>query len=192
MSLVEHAQRELRAIGCEEPERTTLLATVAAFSVGGWSGGSAGWGIATLERLLRFEPLTDLTCHPDEWNHICDERTSGEELWQSSRKSEAFSRDGGLTYYLLSERFDNDDTSTPMHTSKPVCLAEVILPSDTLDGDEPTAFATQVCGADAPVHALTLTAVAPDGTETLVGRKPLCDAHYEALRQEQQQPPPGG
>lgn len=103
MSLVEHAERELAAINCDEPERSTLIKAVAAFAEGGWSGGSAGWGISVLTALLQFKNLGPLTDDEHEWMSVAEE-SNGQAIWQSRRNPEAFSLDGGKTYYLLSER----------------------------------------------------------------------------------------
>ena len=64
----------------------------------GHSGGSAPTVIAAFTKLANFEPLTALTDDPDEWQEVADG------LWQSCRQAEAFSRDGGLTYHLNSDR----------------------------------------------------------------------------------------
>ena len=44
-----------------------------------------------------FEPLGPLTDDPDEWVEVADG------LWQSRRKSSAFSCDGGKTYHVNGE-----------------------------------------------------------------------------------------
>ena len=50
-------------------------------------------------------PLTD---DPYEWQyHGEDLWGSKEGIWQNKRNSEAFSNDGGQTYYLLSENDPN-------------------------------------------------------------------------------------
>jgi hypothetical protein len=133
MSLVEHAERELAAIGCAEPERSALIKAVAAFAEGGWSGGGAPWGISVLTALLQFKNLGPLTDDPDEWMSVAEE-SNGQAIWQSRRNPEAFSIDAGKTYYLLSEReayqgtigtytgpeadgIVQSDDVTPIHTS---------------------------------------------------------------------------
>lgn len=102
-NLVEHAKRELDAINCDEPERSTIIKAVEAFAEGGWSGSSAAWGIETLRALLQFKNLGPLTSDPKEWMDVSD-MTNGHAISQSRRNPEAFSLDGGKTYYLLSER----------------------------------------------------------------------------------------
>ncbi len=105
MSLVDHARRELELCGQfdEDPAYAqSLVAAVAAFASYGHSGGSAGCGIDQLTTLLRFEPLSPLTSDPAEWVGVGEQ--DGKPLFQSARRSEAFSVDGGRTYYLLSDR----------------------------------------------------------------------------------------
>lgn len=117
-NLVEHAKRELGIIG-EEPEIVQMYVNVVeAFAAFGHSGGSASVAIPTINALLQFKNLSPLTDDPEEWNHVSEE-VWGEDggIWQSSRNSEAFSRDGGKTYYLLSESVNNNNPDPIMHES---------------------------------------------------------------------------
>lgn len=105
-NLVEHARRELELIG-EDPEVISgLLNVVQAFADMGHSGGSASIAIPMINQLLQFKPLSPLTDDPEDWFYHGEE-IWGEPggIWQNRRNSEAFSKDGGKTYYLLS---DND------------------------------------------------------------------------------------
>lgn len=97
MSLVEHAKRELDLLENDEDFNQSILKAVAAFAEYGHSGGSASYAIPLLNDLLQFKPLSPLTDDPKEWNEV------GTDVWQSCRNPEAFSTDGGATYYLLSE-----------------------------------------------------------------------------------------
>lgn len=105
-NLVNHATRELALMGMtvdSEDEMNAAMARavlgiVEKFATQGHSGMSAGYALGTLERLLAFKPLTPLTDNPEEWTEVA------EGLWQSVRDSEAFSKDGGKTYTLNSER----------------------------------------------------------------------------------------
>lgn len=116
-NLVHHARRELELIG-EDPETVDgLLKVVEAFAAMGHSGGSAWAALGQLERLLRYEPLSPLTDDPGEWMHIAEEIAGEPSLWQSRRNPEAFSHDGGKTYYLLSEREAAGDGVAPLHTA---------------------------------------------------------------------------
>jgi hypothetical protein len=97
-NLVDHATRELELVGEDEIIVKGYLAMIQIFADMGHSGYSGAYFIQVLTRLLNFENLKPLTANPKEWNKV------GEDLWQSSRNGEAFSNDGGLTYWLLSER----------------------------------------------------------------------------------------
>lgn len=103
-NLVSHARTELVMLG-EKPEIISwYLNVVEAFASYGHSGGSASVVIPTLNELLQFKNLTPLTDNPDEWEHH-DAATWGAPggIWQNMRNSQAFSRDAGKTYYLLSD-----------------------------------------------------------------------------------------
>lgn len=111
-NLVAHAKRELELVG-EEPEIIDgYLKVIQAFADMGHSGGSASVAIPVINELLQFNNLTPLTDDPSEWNNVSD--ISGEEMWQNRRNSEAFSTDGGKTYYLLSEG-GNAKNPRPLH-----------------------------------------------------------------------------
>lgn len=104
MSLVEHARRELELLGEDEWMKEGMLKTIAAFAEMGHSGGSASIAIPMLNDLLQHKNLTPLTNDPAEWIDQSSLTADGNHLWQSNRNYEAFSLDGGKTYYLLSER----------------------------------------------------------------------------------------
>jgi len=101
MTLVEHARRELELAGVEDDVRPSIIAAVEAFASYGHSGGSASVCIPMLNELLQFKNISPLTNSPDEWMDVATE--SQPPIWQNNRCSEAFSNDGGKTYYLLSE-----------------------------------------------------------------------------------------
>ena len=121
-TLVEHARRELSLIGQteEDPEFTkSIIKAVEGFTSYGHSGGSAPIGIGMLTELLQFKNLSPLTDNPDEWmQHGEDVWPEPGGIWQNKRNSEAFSKDGGKTYYLLSEG-GREDHPEPIHYSKP-------------------------------------------------------------------------
>jgi hypothetical protein len=103
-NLVRHARRELALLGNGPEINDHVTEMVAIFSAAGHSGFSAMYTIGLLERLLRFENLTDLTNNPDEWFHHDYEHSGWKNgIWQNTRNGEAFSFDGGNTYYLVSE-----------------------------------------------------------------------------------------
>ena len=74
-----------------------VMDLVAVFVEQGHSGGSASLVADAFHRLVMFQPLGPLTDDPDEWMEVTDG------LWQSRRKPEAFSRDGGKTYHVNGE-----------------------------------------------------------------------------------------
>lgn len=103
-NLVDHARRELEAIGEEEAVIKDYLKVIQAFADQGHSGGSASVFVPNINQLLQFKNLGPLTTDPREWFYHGRDRWDGENgIWQNTRNSEAFSNDGGKTYYLLSE-----------------------------------------------------------------------------------------
>lgn len=102
--LVAHARRELTLRGDDQRMIDCLTETVRAFASYGHSGGSASVAIPTLNHLLQFKNLTDLTDDPSEWMVVArDEETGKVVLWQSRRNAEAFSKDGGKTYSFVQQ-----------------------------------------------------------------------------------------
>jgi hypothetical protein len=118
-NLVAHARRELRILG-EDPDTIRgLCKVVQAFADMGHSGGSAHFASLYLDKLLRYQPLSELTDDPAEWIDRHAEGLTTSPLWQSKRNPEAFSTDAGKTYYLLSEQeAAGDMATTPLHRSK--------------------------------------------------------------------------
>lgn len=100
--LVQHAIRELALVDNDKAFNDCIINAVREFAKYGHSGGSAGVAIHILNDLLQFQNLSPLTDDPDEWMLI-EEAIAGPNCWQSRRNPEAFSNDGGKTYYLLSE-----------------------------------------------------------------------------------------
>jgi hypothetical protein len=116
-NLVAHARRELEAIG-EDPEVIDwYVRVIKEYASFGHSGGSHFAVLPVLIKLLSQENLGPLTDDPEEWYHH-DADTWGADggVWQNKRNGEAFSNDGGKTYYLLSEG-GNDKNREPLHTS---------------------------------------------------------------------------
>ena len=107
-NLVDHAKRELDILaskgGHDEELNRIIVECIEKFSEYGHSGGSASWAIPVLNELLQFKNLTPLTDNPDEWMQVGTGGLlyRGYDVWQNRRNSEAFSHDGGDTYYLLS------------------------------------------------------------------------------------------
>ena len=115
-NLVEHARTELSLIG-EEPETIRgYLNVIQAFADMGHSGGSASVAIPVIHELLQFKNLRPLTDSPDEWMDVSGVSGDGA-MWQNRRNSEAFSDDGGRTYWLLSEG-GHSGNRAPRHDSE--------------------------------------------------------------------------
>jgi len=118
-NLIEHARRELALVETgpdgDRALADSILKAVEGFdSYSGHSGGSASVATEWLNRLLQFKNLSPLTNDPNEWMNVCEQ--SGYEMWQSNRCPEAFSHDGGNTYWLLSEGAHSGNRQ-PIHTS---------------------------------------------------------------------------
>lgn len=117
-NLVQHAERELTLLGEDQETIDGYKKVIQAFADMGHSGGSAAIAIPVINELLQFNNITPLTDNPDEWQYISEDvwGSSGG-IWQNRRSGEAFSNDGGKTYYLLSEG-GNDKNRKPLHESK--------------------------------------------------------------------------
>lgn len=117
-NLVAHARRELCLIG-EDPDIISgLCKVVQAFADMGHSGSSAFFASQYVDKLLRYQPLSELTDNPAEWIDRHAEGLTSTPLWQSVRNPEAFSTDGGRTYTLLSEQqAAGNIATTPLHRS---------------------------------------------------------------------------
>ena len=121
-NLVDHARRELELIGEEQETIDWFCRVIEEFSSYGHSGGSVSICIPMLQELLWFKNLTPLTDNPDEWLDVTGYNPDGPHMWQNRRNSEAFSDDGGKTYYLLSEKVNRSWKNfwlkvTPIHHS---------------------------------------------------------------------------
>ena len=116
-NLVKHARRELILLGEDAETINGYLKVVQAFADIGHSGGSASVAIPTINALLQYKNLKPLTDDIHEWNHVGDATPESPNIWQNTRNSEAFSNDGGKTYYLLSEC--NRRRPKKMHDSVP-------------------------------------------------------------------------
>ena len=120
--LVAHARRELELIGEEDETVQGYLRVIQAFADMGHSGGSAAVAVPVINELLQFHNLSPLTDNADEWIEHSSEKWDGVNgVWQSVRRSEAFSEDGGKTYELLPEIeiAKREGKDIPRHTSKP-------------------------------------------------------------------------
>lgn len=112
---VQHARREMSLAGMldakegeNELDRAyqdfvneSVLELLKTFSNQNHSGFSAVLVLQLFDKLVRWRTLTPLTDLPEEWAPIEPSEPGG--TLQNTRNSEAFSEDGGKTYYLLSE-----------------------------------------------------------------------------------------
>lgn len=115
--LVKHARRELILLGEDKETIDGYLKVIQAFADMGHSGGSASVAIPTITTLLQYKNLKPLTDDIHEWEHVGDATPEHPNVWQNIRNGEAFSHDGGKTYYLLSEC--NRRRPKKMHESVP-------------------------------------------------------------------------
>jgi hypothetical protein len=106
-NLVRHAREELTRAGLFDADSDydgmlgrAVLELVEKFAAQGHSGASAYMVIDLTQRLVSFEPLTPLTSDPQEWQHIAESMVGQPDLWQSRRRPDAFSNDGGKTYKI--------------------------------------------------------------------------------------------
>lgn len=141
-NLVDHARRELAAIN-EDPEHAAgIVKVIQAFADMGCSGGQAHVAIEQISELLEFHNLSPLTDDPDEWYFHGPEMSPPDGLWQNKRRGEAFSHDGGKTYYLISEGGTEAswlDGTAKIHESRPntepkFIQAELALQEGANDG----------------------------------------------------------
>ncbi len=108
MSLREHAEREVKLAGLLDEDSDyngmlgeSVIELADVFGKQGHSGFSAQLTLQIFNEVAQFKNLTPLSDDPEEWNEV------GPETWQNKRNSEAFSNDGGKTWYLLSELTQN-------------------------------------------------------------------------------------
>lgn len=131
--LVAHARRELERIGEEDYVIDWYLSVVRAFTGFGHSGGSASVMLSVLERLLRYEPLTELTDDPVEW--IDRSEMSGMPWWQNARDSRAMSHDGGRTYWMTHEAdAAGGSDAAPVHQSALHTAGRPVMASSGISG----------------------------------------------------------
>ena len=120
MTLVEHAERELKAAGMYDDDcdygpgsiANHVMELIKVLDSGEHSGGSHWLTMELFNKLGNFQALTPLTDNPDEWMDMI-EYQPGHPCWQNKRQSTCFSDDGGKTYTILNE------TPQVIHTSEP-------------------------------------------------------------------------
>lgn len=97
MSMIEYAKRELERIGkdkygMQDMINKGILQIVEIFSEQGHSGFSASCTLNTLERLLRYKPITPLIGEAGEWDDV------GNGMQQNKRCSSVFKHADGTCY----------------------------------------------------------------------------------------------
>jgi len=104
MGLVDHARNEIELIETDQEFIEMIVKVVEAFCTYGHSGGSASVAIPIINELLLGRTLSPLTNDQKEWVYYTEDMFGVDGgVWQNCRNCEAFSNDGGKTYYLLSE-----------------------------------------------------------------------------------------
>jgi hypothetical protein len=102
--LVEHARRELERAQMDPKVKEDYLKILRLVSRINRSGIPPVFNITTLFRLLHRQNLTPLTDAPEEWMLVRPDIWEIEQ-WQNCRNDDAWSYDGGKTYWLMSESF---------------------------------------------------------------------------------------
>lgn len=112
-----HAEHELELLMASTPEDARemqqamhdgLLRMVDTFCEEGHSGSSAGYALALLQKLLRFEPIAPLTGADDEW-HDVSAASGGRAMWQNKRCSRVFKSDDGRAYDIEAVIFRDEN-----------------------------------------------------------------------------------
>lgn len=83
------------------------------------------FAVPYLYRLMSAKPLSPLVDDPQEWERV------GDGLWRSTRDPEAFSKDGGKTYFLSSDADMMDPEPPPVYPS--AAKDSIVLPETYRD-----------------------------------------------------------
>lgn len=111
-TIVKHARVELNMFPNEDADfKESIVAAVKGFaSYRGHSGSSADIAVHMISALLAGRNLLPLTDNEDEWlYHPKEKYGSEEDVWQNKRNSAAISYDGGMTYFLVTEKKEEVD-----------------------------------------------------------------------------------
>lgn len=127
--LVDFAQRELELAGLFSKDSDydgmlgrSVMKLVRAFAGQGHSGFSAMLALDLFKKLAGYKPLTALTDDPTEWMQVdgpdasepyAEDHADRPRLWQSRRRPDAFSLDGGRTYYCLDDPENWEEYTDP-------------------------------------------------------------------------------
>src|ERR1700733_16312135 len=112
MTLVEHAERELRDAGLFDPDSNyggmlgeAVMELVKVFAAQGHSGGSAHVTISLFHRVASYKLLGPMKNPMVSGEYIDHSDThGGNPVYQSTRLSSVFSEDGGRTWYDIDRR----------------------------------------------------------------------------------------
>lgn len=92
--LIIHARREMTLAGTDDATASAYLQAIQGFLNLALPNETA---IPEITKLLNTENLTPLTNDPSEWEH-------DDVFWWSTRNMNAYSRDGGKTYFILGDQ----------------------------------------------------------------------------------------
>lgn len=114
-NLVKHAEKELKLAGLFDKDSDydgmlgkAVLELVKVFAKQGHSGFSANLTLQIFNEVASYKPLTPIGRSKDEWMNVSEQ--SGYEMWQNTRRSTTFSRNGGKTWYDIDDpKLNNGD-----------------------------------------------------------------------------------
>lgn len=112
------ARRELERTNEDPDVIDWYCRTIDAYMSFGHSGGSMWATFPVFEALVHQKNLTPLTSDSAEW--LDRSEISGTPIWQNDRNGEAFSSDGGKTYWMLNDSTESVKfmSGTPPYTSE--------------------------------------------------------------------------
>lgn len=116
-NLVKHAENELKLAGLFDKDSDydgelgrAVLELVKVFAKQGHSGFSAYQTLAIFNEVANYKNLTPIGSTKDEWMDVSGMTSSGEGMWQNTRRGTTFSRDGGATWYDIDNpKLNNGD-----------------------------------------------------------------------------------
>lgn len=104
-NLIDHAQRELKLAGLDDPSdgvqhaiNANILELIAVFAAQGHSGTTAAYVLSVFDKLARFRTISanDHALYEDR-----TQLNGGKTLWQDVRDSRWFSDDEGKTWWSI-------------------------------------------------------------------------------------------
>lgn len=101
--LTDHARRELEIMGEESETIEGYIRVIEAFEEMGHCGGSQDIAALVVHELLNLRNLRPLTDNPAEWTFHDKTVAGGNGIWQNLRNTAAFSKDGGKTFYFVTD-----------------------------------------------------------------------------------------